>query len=52
MTTYNFDVSIDNQKCCQCGKTGKGFYKTKNDDTKYICPGCIIKNIKNNKPKI
>ena len=44
MATIN--VSCDEQKCSQCGKKGKGFYEATNAPGKYICPKCVLKNVK------
>jgi len=45
MAVYKIDLSIDNQKCEQCGKIKKGCYKKEGNDY-WICQECILKNIK------
>jgi len=46
MATFEINVSTEKQKCAQCGKIGTGYYKAKNKPGKYICPKCVMDNIK------
>ena len=51
MPTCEINVSMKQERCAQCGKIGKGMYQARNDNTKYICQKCVIKNIKCNQNK-
>ena len=43
--TIKIEISVDKQKCVQCGKIKIGCYKQ--ESGRYICPTCILSNIKN-----
>jgi hypothetical protein len=42
------NISIDIETCGQCGRKGTGYYESKNRPGTYICPECVLENIKRN----
>ena len=46
MAVFTINVSTDEQKCEQCGRTDIGFYESKNLPGKYICNKCVMDNVK------
>lgn len=44
------DVSLEKQKCKQCGKSKTGCYKlSENENDQWICQDCVMNNIKKKK---
>ena len=45
MGIFKITVEMDERKCEQCGRMGKGFYEIPSAPGKYVCHKCVLKNI-------